>query len=85
MKKDGKILAEVKIMDNFEEWKKEVKILSKKKGNKNFIQHGLINNNNITDNINNKKQNEENPKVDFDDNISCFLFPILYKAFPSVL
>ena len=65
MKKEGKIVAEVKILDNFEEWKKNVKIISKKKGNQKFAPHGLNNNN-----LNNNKMNEEMNKVEFDDNIS---------------
>ena len=65
MKKEGKIVAEVKILDNFEEWKKNVKIISKKKGNQKFAPHCLNNNN-----LNNNKMNEEINKVEFDDNIS---------------
>ena len=37
LKKDGRIYAEVKILDNFEEWKKDAKLLSKKKLIKNLI------------------------------------------------
>ena len=61
MKKEGKISVEVKILDNFEEWKKNAKII-KKKGNQKFIQ----NNNNI----NNNKIVDENKKDEFDDDIS---------------
>ena len=63
IKKEGKIMAEVKILDNFEEWKKNVKILSKKKGNPKFAQY-------VNNNLNNNKMNEEINKAEFDDNIS---------------
>ena len=64
IKKEGKIVAEVQILDNFEEWKKGVKLMSKKKGNQKFDKH---NTNNI---LNNNKAAEENNKVEFDDSIS---------------
>ena len=64
IKKEGKIVAEVQILDNFEEWKKSVKFMSKKKGNQKFDKH------NTNNNLNNNKANEENNKVEFDDNIS---------------
>ena len=64
-KKEGKIVAEVKILDNFEEWKKGVKMASKKKGNQKNSQHGTNSNN-----LANNKMNEENNKIEFDDNIS---------------
>ena len=65
VKKEGKILIEVKILDNFEDWKKNVKLFSKKKGNQKFVQHSAGNNN-----LNSNKIGEENNKVEFDDNIS---------------
>ena len=65
IKKEGKISIEVKILDNFEEWKKNVKLFTKKKGNQKFVQHGTNNNN-----LNSNKIGEENNKVEFDDNIS---------------
>ena len=65
IKREGKIVAEVKILDNFEEWKKNVKLFSKKKGNQKLVQH----NTNNTD-ITNNKINEEKNKSEFDDNIS---------------
>jgi hypothetical protein len=65
IKKEGKVVAEVQILDNFEEWKKSVKLMSKKKTNQKFDKH-IMNNNNL----NNNKVNEENNKVEFDDNIS---------------
>ena len=64
IKREGKIVAEVKILDNFEEWKKNVKLFSKKKGNQKLVQH----NTNNTD-LNNKINDEKN-KAEFDDNIS---------------
>jgi len=64
IKREGKIVAEVKILDNFEEWKKNVKFFSKKKGNQKLVQH----NTNNTD-LNNKINDEKN-KAEFDDNIS---------------
>ena len=66
IKREGKISAEIKILDNFEEWKKNAKLFSKKKGNQKFVQHG-VNNNLIS---NNNKIGEENNKEQFDDNIS---------------
>ena len=69
LKKDGRIYAEVKILDNFEEWKKDAKLLSKKKINQKFNQHDSNTNNVNNINESNKKQTEEN-KVEFDDNIS---------------
>ena len=63
-KKEGKIVAEVQILDNFEEWKKSVKLMSKKKGNQKFDKH------NTNSNLNNNKVIEENNKVEYDDNIS---------------
>ena len=65
IKREGKIVAEVKILDNFEEWKKNAKLFSKKKGNQKLVQH----NTNNTD-ITNNKINEEKNKSEFDDNIS---------------
>ena len=65
IKREGKIVAEVKILDNFEEWKKNAKLFSKKKGNQKLVQH----NTNNTD-ITNNKINEEKKKSEFDDNIS---------------
>ena len=64
IKREGKIVAEVQILDNFEEWKKNVKLMSKKKGNQKFDKH------NTNSNLNNNKVIEENNKVEFDDNIS---------------
>ena len=64
IKREGKIVAEVKILDNFEEWKKNVKFFSKKKGNQKLVQHSTNN----TD-LNNKINDEKN-KAEFDDNIS---------------
>jgi hypothetical protein len=66
IKKEGKVVAEVQILDNFEEWKKNVKLVSKKKGNPKFDKHNT-NNSNLN---NNNKVVEENNKVEFDDNIS---------------
>ena len=66
IKKEGKIVAEVQILDNFDEWKKNVKLMSKKKGNPKFDKHNT-NNSNLN---NNNKPVEENNKVEFDDNIS---------------
>ena len=66
IKKEGKVVAEVQILDNFEEWKKGVKIMSKKKTNQKFDKHST-NNNNLN---NNNKVIEGNNKVEFDDNIS---------------
>ena len=66
IKKEGKVVAEVQILDNFEEWKKNVKLMSKKKGNPKFDKHNT-NNSNLN---NNNKVVEENNKVEFDDNIS---------------
>ena len=64
IKKEGKIVAEVQILDNFEEWKKSVKLMSKKKGNQKFDKH------NTNNNLSNNKAVEDNNKVEFDDNIS---------------
>ena len=64
IKREGKIVAEVQILDNFEEWKKNVKLMSKKKGNQKFDKH------NTNSNLNNNKVIEENNKIEFDDNIS---------------
>ena len=44
IKKEGKVVAEVQILDNFEEWKKSVKLMSKKKGNQKFDKHNTNNN-----------------------------------------
>ena len=66
IKKEGKVVAEVQILDNFDEWKKNVKLMSKKKGNPKFDKHNT-NNSNLN---NNNKPVEENNKVEFDDNIS---------------
>jgi len=66
IKKEGKVVAEVQILDNFEEWKKGVKLMSKKKTNQKFDKHST-NNNNLN---NNNKVIEGNNKVEFDDNIS---------------
>ena len=66
IKKEGKVVAEVQILDNFDEWKKNVKLMSKKKGNPKFDKHNT-NNSNLN---NNNKVVEENNKVEFDDNIS---------------
>ena len=66
IKKEGKVVAEVQILDNFEDWKKNVKLMSKKKGNPKFDKHNT-NNSNLN---NNNKVVEENNKVEFDDNIS---------------
>ena len=66
IKKEGKVIAEVQILDNFDEWKKNVKLMSKKKGNPKFDKHNT-NNSNLN---NNNKVVEENNKVEFDDNIS---------------
>ena len=64
VKREGKILVGVKIVDNFEDWKKNVKLFSKKKGNQKFVQQSANNK------LNNNKIDEENNKVEFDDNIS---------------
>ena len=64
IKREGKIVAEVQILDNFEEWKKNVKLMSKKKGNQKFDKH------NTNSNLNNNKVIEDNNKIEFDDNIS---------------
>ena len=64
MKKEGKISVEVKILDNFEEWKKNAKNF-KRKGN---LKNAQNNNNNI--NNNNNKIVDENKKDEFEDNIS---------------
>ena len=64
MKKEGKISVEVKILDNFEEWKKNAKNF-KRKGN---LKNAQNNNNNI--NNNNNKIVDENKKDEFDDDIS---------------
>ena len=66
IKKEGKVVADVQILDNFDEWKKNVKLMSKKKGNPKFDKHNT-NNSNLN---NNNKPVEENNKVEFDDNIS---------------
>ena len=65
MKKEGKISVEVKILDNFEEWKKNAKNF-KRKGN---LKNAQNNNNNINNNNNNKIV-DENKKDEFEDNIS---------------
>ena len=54
----------MKILDNFEEWKKDAKLLSKKKINQKFNQHDSNANNVNNINESNKKQTEEN-KVEF--------------------
>ena len=64
IKREGKVVAEVKILDNFEEWKKNAKLFSKKKGNQKLVQHSTNN----TD-LNNRINDEKN-KAEFDDNIS---------------
>ena len=58
MKKEGKISVEVKILDNFEEWKKNAK---------NFKRKGNLKN---AQNNNNNKIVDENKKDEFEDNIS---------------
>ena len=65
IKKEGKISIEVKILDNFEEWKKNVKLFTKKKGNQKFVQHGTNNNN-----LNTNKIGEENNKEEYEDIIN---------------
>ena len=64
MKKEGKISVEVKILDNFEECKKNAKNF-KRKGN---LKNAQNDNNNI--NNNNNKIVDENKKDEFEDNIS---------------
>ena len=54
-------MAEIKILNNFEEWKKMRKSFLKK-GNPKFIQY-------VNNNLNNNKMNKEINEADFDDNI----------------
>ena len=59
IKKAGKIYIEIKLLDNYEEWKKNIKNFPKKKTNPKF-----------NHNINNENKQNDIEKVEFDDDIS---------------
>lgn len=59
MKKAGKVYIEIKLLDNLEDWKKNMKNSSKKKTNQKF------NHNNL-----NSNKSKEITNIEFDDNIS---------------